>query len=371
MASRAIAGLLRTRCVAQRLGDGARLGDAAAVARAVCAVQSQELTSGMLSLRARGSGLTREALLAAFDANGSLAWTWLMRGTLHVCAADDLRWLLSVFGPLNAARDATRRSQVGLDDPTCARAVREIRACLADGPLTRSDLRQQLLRRGVDVLRDPQTLIHVIAYAASQGVIVVLPPRGRDNRFGLLDDWISATPALTREAAEAELARRYFTAFGPATVADFRTWSGVSMPMARRATSLIRDELEETDEPLPALLHRRRTIEQADAAPPTASVRLLPRWDTYVLGYRSRELMLHPAHAPRVCIGGVIKPTICVDGTITGAWELRRTKAAWRLDIMPFKKLSAAVRAGVLAESDDIAQFLGSPVESVAFANGI
>ena len=362
MAGPAIAALLRARFAAQRLSDGARLGaDPAAVATAVCGVQAQELNAGLLSLRARSVGLTRENAIAAFDRGGSMAWTWLMRGTLHVCAADDLRWMLSLFGPLNAKRDAARRAQVGLDDDAYARGLRVMRNALGNGPLTRHDLREALLAHHVDVLRDPQALIHMIALAAARGLIVVLPPVGRDNRFALLDDWIAPAPAREHEAAEAELARRYFRAFGPASIADFRAWAGIPAPMAQRATSLVGGELEEVEGPPPALLRLRGTG-QNGAAPRATTVRLLPRWDTYVLGYRSRDLMLHPAHSPRVCIGGVIKPTMCAEGSIIGSWELRRERTGWRLEPMPFGNETRAVRAAVVAETDNIASFLGSAV---------
>lgn len=362
MADRATAELLRARFASQRLGDAMRVaGDPAAAARAVCGVQAQELNSGLLSLRARSTGLTRAVALDAMARGASLAWTWLMRGTLHVCAAEDLRWMLSLFGPLNAARDATRRAQVGLDDAACSRGLRVMRSALANGPLSRSQLREVLLGHDVDVLRDPQALIHMIALAASRGVIVVLPPVARDNRFALLDDWIAPAPAIAHDAAEAQLARRYFTAFGPASIADFRTWAGIPAPAARRAASLIGSELEEAAGPLPALLRVRGGRHESDA-PRSTTVRLLPRWDTYVLGYRSRDVMLHPSHSPRVCIGGVIKPTVCVDGSIDGSWELRRERTGWRLELMPFGRVSRALRAAVVAEVDSIADFLGSPV---------
>lgn len=363
MADGATSELLRARFAAQRLGGATRLsGDAAAVARAVVGVQAQELSAGLLSLRARSVGLTRDMALRAMDRTRSLAWTWLMRGTLHVCAADDLRWMLSLFGPINARRDATRRAQVGLDDEACARGVHVMRAALANGPLARPQLREALLANGVDVLRDPQTLIHLIALAAAQGVIVVLPPVGRDNRFALLDEWIAPAPELTQEAAEAELARRYFTAFGPATVADFRVWSGLPAPMAQRAAALISGELEQVGGPLPGLL-RVRGRPSTELVARTTAVRLLPRWDTYVLGYRSRDLMLQPADSPRVCVGGVIKPTICIEGSIEGSWELRRGRTGWQLELLPFAKIDRAINAAVVAEADNIAAFLGASVQ--------
>lgn len=363
MAERATSELLRARFAAQRLSDATRLGDdPSAIARSVAGVQAQELSAGLLSLRARSVGLTRDMALRAMDRGGSLAWTWLMRGTLHVCAAEDLRWMVSLFGPINSRREATRRAQVGLDDAACARGVRVMRAALANGPLARPQLRAALLANGVDVLRDPQTLIHLIALAAAQGVIVVLPPVGRDNRFALLDEWIAPAPELTREAAEAVLARRYFTAFGPASIADFRVWAGIPAPMALRAAALISGELEEVEEPVPGLL-RVRGARPTELAARTPTLRLLPRWDTYVVGYRSRDLMLHPAHSPRVCIGGVIKPTVCVEGSIEGSWELRRGRNGWLLELLPFAKVGRAVRAAVAAEADNIASFLGASVQ--------
>lgn len=332
------------------------------MARAVCAVQAQELNAGCLSLRARSVGLTRTHVLGALDDDRTLAWTWLMRGTLHICAADDVRWLLSLVGPLNAARDARRRAQVGLDDDACARGVRVMRRALSSGPLTRHELRVALLAAGIDVTRDPQALIHLIAYAASRGVIVVLPPVGRDNRFGLLEDWIPKGTAPSGDAAEAELARRYFGAYGPAAVADFRTWAGVPAPMAQRAVARIAGELDTQETAAGELLtlrarHRTRVPERE-----RITVRLLPRWDTYLLGYRSRMLMLDALHTPRVCVGGIIKPSVCVDGHIEGIWELRRERASWRIELQPFARFSTDVETGIRAECAALASFLDAPV---------
>src|SRR5579864_8119816 len=128
----AMTALRLTRLDSQRLSDATRQGpDPAAAARAVCGVQAQDLAAGLLSLRVRSVGLTEVAARRAFDVERTLVRTWLMRGTLHLVAAEDLRWLLVVYGPLNARRDATRRAQVGLDDAYCDRAIRAIRSALA------------------------------------------------------------------------------------------------------------------------------------------------------------------------------------------------------------------------------------------------
>ena len=95
-----------------------------------------------------------------------------------------------------------------------------------------------------------------------------------------MDDWVPDAPAgPSGDDALAELARRYFTAYSPATAADFATWSGLA---GRRAVELIRDELTPVD---------------IDGAPgfrlgevePQRGVRLLPAFDNYLVGYRDRR----------------------------------------------------------------------------------
>src|SRR4029077_1653881 len=157
----------------------------------------------------------------AIDVQRSLVRTWLMRGTLHLCAADDLHWLLGVLGPVNHWKNSSRRRQLGLDDALCARSVRIMRRALANGPMTRHELRTKLIAKGVPIEPAGQAMIHLLAYAAHHGVIVVGPQRGRDGMFVLLDDWVPASSGPTGEAAIEELARRYLGAFRPAPRGDF------------------------------------------------------------------------------------------------------------------------------------------------------
>src|SRR5215469_12930939 len=94
---------------AQRLTDGTRMrGNPAAVVRAVCGVQAQSVSAARLSVRVRSHGLTGTDVDTAIAKERSVARTWLMRGTLHLVATEDVRWLLSVFGSLIDAREASR-----------------------------------------------------------------------------------------------------------------------------------------------------------------------------------------------------------------------------------------------------------------------
>ena len=155
----------------QHLTDDTRLGaDPSAIARAVCAIQAQDFDSARHQLRVRSIGLTATAVDQAFDHERSVVKTWLMRGTLHLCAADDVRWMLGVFGPAVNRLGARQWATMGLDESTLQRAVRVIRKTLANGPVTRRELRNELVRRGV--FKEPvgQAMIYLLFQTATLGI---------------------------------------------------------------------------------------------------------------------------------------------------------------------------------------------------------
>jgi hypothetical protein len=136
--------------------DTARKSTPATVLRAVCGLQAQLLSAAALGLRARTADLRSAEVAHALNEERSIVRTWLMRGTLYVVAAEDVRWLLALLGPGFARAGAARHAQLGLDDDLKARGVAAIRAILGDGgPLTRHELVAGLRRR--QLVLDPKT----------------------------------------------------------------------------------------------------------------------------------------------------------------------------------------------------------------------
>ena len=355
--------------VSQRLADASRLApDPAAIAKAVCGVQAQDSFAGTMQLRVRSTRLTAEAVERAVAVDRSMVRTWLMRGTLHLCAAEDIRWLLGVFGPMNARREATRRKQLGLDDSVCERGVRVMRRALANGPMTRHELRAEVIAKGVPIEPVGQSMIHLLAYAAHRGAIVLGPRRGRDSLFVLLDDWLPPSLGPSGDAALAELARRYFAAYGPASVQDLATWSGLPMAAARHAMTSIAGELGEFAGSIDGVM-TLRTV-KAEAQSPgrqRPEVRLLPHFDTYLLGYRRRDLMIDMTRIEWLNEGGGgwIRPMVCVDGWLVGGWRLERGAREIVSTVRLFEDSIAGMRRGLDAEVRAIGEFLGVPARWV------
>lgn len=339
-----------------RHGLGARRTDSLVGATALTtAIQAQDPLAARLGVWARGTAVTDAEVVQAIGIQRSIVRTWLMRGTIHLVQADDLRWLVRLIGPAVARKFRTRWRQLGLTDEVLDKSVAALPELLAAGPLTRQQIRAGLAERGITLdSPDPQAHTHALVFASTVGLVCRGPDRGRHATFVLIDDWLpGAAQGPSGDEALAELARRYFAAFAPATAADFTTWS--ALPSAR-AIELIRDELDGAD------VDGRPGYRLGRVAP-ERGVRLLPAFDNYLVGYRDRAAILEPALQPRVYQGGMIRPTLLVDGQVVGTWRLERAKG--RVTVVPFGDLTTRVRRAVDDEIADLARFLGSDLVTV------
>jgi hypothetical protein len=350
------------RAAAQRLTRNAAAGATpATILHDVVGLQAQLWSATTLGMRARSAGLDAGTVNRALNSDRSIARTWLMRGTLHVVAAEDLRWLLHLLGPVFARAGATRHAQLGLDDDLKARGVAAIRKILTgSGPLTRYELVDHLRSRQVALGQKTQAPIHLIGLAALQGVLCLGPDRDDgESTYVLLDDWVPQARLPSREAALSELARRYVAAYGPATVGDLGAWSGLPINDARSAingasASLVAVRLQGQPG---VLLKERLTLEEK---PHKTEVRLLPAFDTYLLGYRRRDLAVpQPLQRRLQRGGGWLHPAVVVNGRAVAAWSLRKSGSrAGRVLVEPSEPLPRTVRASIDAEVADIARFL-------------
>ena len=328
---------------AQRL-TGPPATDVAELVAGLGAVQAQDPVAAALALRARSRGLDLAAVERARDEQRSVVWTWTMRGTLHLVAAQDAGWLLGLLGPIFAAAGRRRRLALGLDDELCERALVVLREILAEhGPLTRAALVERLIARGVAIDPAGQAPAHLVAYAALRGLVCRIGP-SREPRYVLLDDWLGAAPqALAEDVALERLAVRYIAAHGPADAADLAAWSGIGLRRARRAFSLI-DEVAVVPEPPAA----------------GARVALLGHFDPYLLGYADRELVLDARFAKRIQAGGgFVQPAILVDGRVAGTWRRKGSGERVEIELEPFAALTQDALAGLEPEAADVARFLG------------
>ena len=217
----------------------------------------------------------------------SLIVTWLNRGTLHLVRSGDYWWLHPLTTPQLRTVNSRRLAQEGVPPEDADRAVAGVRAALAaGGPLTRPQLRERVAAAGVRT--EGQAMVHVLALASIRGLIVRGPAARRDQTFVLARDWLGAPPpAMSREAALGELARRYLAGHAPAADRDLAQWAGTGLRDARLGLARC-GAVQRAD----GLAELPGSPQHAAAALPPP--RLLGAFDPLLLGWASRDLIVGP-----------------------------------------------------------------------------
>jgi hypothetical protein len=284
----------------------------------------------------------------------------VMRATIHLVTARDCL----VIQPLTM--DVLRRNfgsqfkrQIaGADLPALVAAGREL---IAAEPHTRAELGRELDGRWPDLHRQ------VISLAITSNLALVqVPPRGLwgrsgQSRWALTELWLGEK--LEPDSSIRELALRYLRAFGPASSADMRTWSGITglrevLAELKPELRAFRDEdgrglLDVQDGPMP------------DPETP-APVRFLPEYDNVALSHANRERIVGDREwsgpfpsgtSPR---GGLL-----VDGFYRGFWAIRRAEDTATLVITGFEGEPAdpAVTEEIAAEGERLLAFAAPEAE--------
>lgn len=355
-----VARVLAERVRAQAL-TGARPTDPAEAVRRVGALQAQDARALRLAIRARTTGVDALAVQQALAEPGRLVVTWLMRGTLHAVPAGDLRWLLALLRPARSS-GRTRRLALGLDDHLLDTALPAAVELLAAGPLTRTELADRLRATGVP-LGPGQAPAHLLGVAAREGLVCRGPDRDGEPTYVRLSDWLPGAEPVEpmerdeRDDALARLARRYLAGHGPAGPADLAAWSGLPLRDARTGLGALAAAGEVENVRIGGAPAYRLP---GKSSPEDRTVRLVPAFDEYLLGYRGRALALDAAYARRIQAGGgIVHPAVLVGGRIVGTWRQRRADGRLIVAVEPFGRLPRGIRAALAAEAADIGRFLG------------
>ena len=336
--------MLAERLTAQLL-SGSPVRDPAAVAERLLAVQGQDQRGVRLAIRARSTGLSRADVDRALTEDRSILITWLNRGTLHLVRREDYSWLHALTTPPLFTASARRLAQEGVSPDAADRGVAAIERSLAhDGPLTRAQLQQSVAAAGVRT--EGQALLHLIWAACLRGLAVRGPMVDGHHAYALVRDWLGESAPVDREAALAELARRYLAGHGPARDRDLAKWAGLPLRDARAGLEAIARELDQRADGLVDLARRPPA---ADLPPP----RLLGAFDPVLLGWTSREPLLG-GHEPAITIGGMFLPFALVRGKAVATWGMPGGEVV----LQPFGRLSRADAAALEEDAADVARFL-------------
>lgn len=322
------------------------------------AVQAQDYLGSLwaIGLRQRSSA---EADIERAIADRTIVRTWPMRGTLHWVAAADVRWMLALLTPRLLTASARRHRELELDASVFARCRRLIVRALSGGKQVRRTTLYQILN-AAGISTDGSRGLHVLGHLAQEGLICFGARDGKQPTFVLLDDWVPNATRRERDEALAEVARRYFAGHGPATVADFRWWSGLSTVDTRAGIAMATPRLTND-------VVEDQTFWFAESTPATQAAGsrayLLPAFDEYTVGYQDRRAILDPSDAKKVNAGGgMLNPVIVIGGHVVGTWRRTRTADSVVVTPLPFKTLGPIEKQAVAAAARRYGGFLRRPV---------
>ena len=296
-----------------------------------------------------------QVLIEQALADGSIVRTWPSRNTLGVVAAEDVRWILELLTPRAMFARKGRYRQLGLDEEAFKSAARLITEALSGHtPLARSECYRVLEAGGVST--EGQRGIHILSHLALEKLICFGPREGKQQTFVLLDEWVPETIQKSREEALADLALRYFSSHGPATVKDFAWWSGLTIGEVKTGLENVKSQLAEEHVNNSAYwMPQHDNMPMGEAKPV-----LLPGFDEYLVGYTDRSAVLAPELARGVnANGGMLNPIIVIGGLVKGTWKRTLKKGAVEIAANWFETPGADDIGGFEVAAKAYADFLG------------
>ena len=283
------------------------------------AMQAQEYRMMRWAVEMRTKRPSEKAFSKAFN-EGKIVRFHLLRGTWQLVSAEDYWWMLDLCAPKakQVINGWMSSNKIAIPDEELTR----IRSIIVEtiekkGSVTKEDFEEALVAKGITM--DDHRLSYHIRFAELDGVICsgnLLPMKAT---YALSEKKIPHTEPIERDWALARLATKYFQSHSPATLEDFVWWSGLNVADCKRSIDLIGNHLySDLYKGKTFYLHencRTRGFRKGEYL-------LIPPYDEYLIGYKSRDIVLDPEHKHHAHNNsGIFQPVIAYDGRICGNWS--------------------------------------------------
>ena len=282
----------------------------------------------------------------------------LMRNTVHLVSASDCLALRPLMQPvLDRTLFSTHANRAHLEGVDTGALVAAGRALLEERPRTAKELGKLLQEQWPE--RDPAALARAVRHLLP---LVQVPPRGVWGKSGpaahtTAESWLGRP--LDPDPSIEQVVLRYLGAFGPATVKDVQTWSGLTrlgevVERLRPRLRTFRDErgkelFDVPDAPMP---------DPATPAPP----RFLPEFDNLILSHANRTRFIAEEYRKALASrNGMVPAAFLVDGFVQGTWRTERSRGRASLEIKPFEPMAQGDRDALAEEGERLIRFVAEP----------
>lgn len=362
----------------QHLTEESKGDDVVQVVKDVCTLHAQVPTTPYLSLFQRIRDFNQEDLERELYRKKSLVKVKCMRGTLFIlpkelvapavvatrkqCVRDGA--LLKQYAYMQKVFQETKRdsSPFKVSEEDVGRFTREILDLLkeVEEGLTVEEIKKRL---GTQI-----NISYLVYSLCDRGILA----RGRTgkwttakHKYVLWDHWLPDVKIeMDKEKAQAVLIQRYLAAFGPVTEDDISWWTGLSKAVVRKVLKEIGAEVEKIeiqglDGTFILLKSDLAGLERIAGA--KDAVRLLPRFDAYVVGYKDRQRLIAQEYREKIFWKkrGEIAASILANGRIVGTWAHKKERGRLTITFSLFEEVSDRTIEKIYTEAERLGEFIG------------
>ena len=282
-------------------------------------MQAQEYRMMRWAVEMRTTKPSHKAFKEAYD-SGRIIRLHLMRGTWQLMTAEDYWYFITLCASkaIAVTKGWMSSNKISIPDEELYR-VRDILAQTADekGSSTKEDFVQALAEK--DISMNDHRLSYHIRMAEFSGTLCsgdLLPTKAT---YTLTANKVKHQGIIDREEALVRLTRKYFQSHQPATLEDFVWWSGLNVNDCRRGIALLGNTIHKET-------WKGRDFYLTDNCRTrgfrTGKLLLISPYDEYLIGYKSRDIVLPPEHRHRAHNNsGIFQPIIALNGIICGNWS--------------------------------------------------
>ncbi len=333
------------------------------VAKKICGLHAQVPTTPYLSLWNRIDHFQKEDLIKELYEKQTLVKLWGMRATVHIIPTEQ------VIEYYQATKRAGGRNSLILG-PIHEKILKILDK---SGPLTTQDLSQHIgeLKKKIQTPYGEMSAGQLAIRELTQSTIVTpVKPKGnwKSNlhTYTNFRKWLPSVKleSLNEQQAKKRLIINYLSGFGPAMVEDIAWWIGITMGETKKVLEVIDDAIDKVN--VNGLegdyIMLKSDLKQMQSfSPGNDTLCLLPKFDSYIMGYKNRQRLIATKHEKEVYLSkrAEVCSTILLKGDIIGTWKYKEETSKITIDITPFDTIDEHYIVTIKDQAEKMAQFIG------------
>ena len=342
--------LLKQRLINQHLLQP-KYSSASKLVNYLGAIQAQDFAMSKWAIGLRIINPTQKKVEDEIN-RGSILRTHVLRPTWHLVSAEDIYWMLELSAQNIKARMRTNDKKLGITDALFKKSNMLLEKALSNNEQLNRDEIIQLFNQHKIIVNENR-LSHFLMRAELDAIICSGKIINNKNTYALLSKRAAKKKIMKRDEALGMLAKKYFESRGPATVADFTWWSGLSVTDAKNALYSVESTLEK--EMLNNFVYYFKSSNNKITAP--LNVFALPAFDEYLISYKDRSHILH-SNTKNISANGMFWPVIIADGKVAGMWSRKIVNNDLLVQTEFFIKPASIIKNEIMKPLIDYAKFL-------------